>query len=73
MPTELSELSRAAFTPLGVRKADMPVWGVSIPEFGKWANWPNLTAGLMRRGYNDQEIVGLIGGNWLQFLRRVGR
>jgi microsomal dipeptidase-like Zn-dependent dipeptidase len=31
-----------------------------------------LTAGLMRRGYDDKEIAGLIGGNWLQFLRRVG-
>jgi membrane dipeptidase len=72
MPTELSELSRAAFAPLGFRKADMPVWGVSIPEFEKWESWPNLTAGLMRRGFDDQEIAGLIGGNWLQFLRRVG-
>jgi hypothetical protein len=26
----------------------------------------------MRRGFDDQEIAGLIGGNWLQFLRRVG-
>jgi membrane dipeptidase len=72
MPTELSERSRAAFAPLGFRKSDMPVWGVSIPEFENWQSWPNLTAGLMRRGFDDREIAGIIGGNWLQFLRRAG-
>ncbi len=31
----------------------------------------NLTAGLVARGYSDEDVVKIIGGNWLRVLREV--
>jgi len=36
-----------------------------------WINWPNITIGLVSRGYSDNEIEKIIGGNWLRVLKRV--
>ena len=36
-----------------------------------WTNWPYFTAGLVSRGYSDQEIQKIIGGNCLRVLKRV--
>ncbi|NLE77283.1 MAG: membrane dipeptidase [Chloroflexi bacterium] len=35
------------------------------------AGWPNLTAGLVRRGYNDEEIGKILGENWLRLWGQV--
>lgn len=32
---------------------------------------PNLTKGLVARGYSDQEISKILGGNWLRVFKRV--
>lgn len=32
---------------------------------------PNLTAGLQERGYSDEEVLKILGGNWLRVLRQV--
>lgn len=32
---------------------------------------PNLTKALVARGYSDQEIVGILGGNFLRVIKRV--
>jgi membrane dipeptidase len=36
-----------------------------------WSNWPNITVGLVSRGYSDQEIQKIIGGNWLRLYKKV--
>lgn len=36
-----------------------------------WSNWPNKTVGLVSRGYSDQEVQKIVGGNWLRFYRQV--
>lgn len=36
-----------------------------------WSNWPNITVGLVSRGYSDQEIEKIIGGNWLGLYEKV--
>jgi len=36
-----------------------------------WTNWPYFTVGLVSRGYSDQEIQKLIGGNFLALFERV--
>ena len=36
-----------------------------------WINWPYYTVGLVSRGYSDQEIKGIIGGNFLSLLEKV--
>jgi membrane dipeptidase len=34
-------------------------------------DWPNITRGLVYRGYSDGEIEGILGGNFLRYFRRV--
>jgi membrane dipeptidase len=41
-------------------------WG-----YGWLEHMPNLTKGLVARGYSDDEVKGILGGNWLRLFRRV--
>ena len=36
-----------------------------------WANWPNITIGLVSRGYSDHEIRKIIGESYLKIIERV--
>ena len=42
------------------------MWGIESPE-----EWPNITRGLVSRGYSDQEIKKILGGNALNLIGRV--
>ena len=37
----------------------------------KWTNWPLFTIGLVQRGYTDDEIFKIVGGNILRVMRAV--
>jgi len=41
-------------------------WG-----YGWLEHMPNFTKGLVARGYSDDEIKGILGGNWVRLFRRV--
>ncbi len=41
-------------------------WG-----YGWLENMPNFTRGLVARGYSDDEIKGMLGGNFLRLFRKV--
>lgn len=34
-----------------------------------WTNWPLFTVGLVQRGYTDEQIQKIIGGNMLRVFR----
>jgi len=34
-----------------------------------WTNWPLLTVGLVARGYSDDDVRKIIGGNVLRVIR----
>ena len=36
-----------------------------------WTNWPLFTVGLVQRGYSDDEILKILGGNLLRVARAV--
>ena len=38
-----------------------------------WTNWPLFTVGLVQRGYSDEDIQKIIGGNMLRVARDVLR
>lgn len=42
----------------------------SWPEWPEWfrtpADFPNLTAGLLERGFSREEVAAVMGGNWLR-------
>ncbi len=45
-----------------------------FPEQPDWftdnRHFPNLAAGLKEVGFSDEEVAGIMGGNWLQFFDR---
>jgi microsomal dipeptidase-like Zn-dependent dipeptidase len=32
---------------------------------------PNVTEGLLRRGYRDDDVRAILGGNWLRLLAEI--
>ncbi len=38
-----------------------------------WTNWPLFTVGLVQRGYSDEEVRKIIGGNILRVAKQVWR
>lgn len=43
----------------------------TVAGFGAWEHWSNITAALLQR-FGPAEVQGIIGGNWLAYLRRAG-
>jgi membrane dipeptidase len=39
--------------------------------YSGWRDYINLSRGLVSRGYNDEEIQGILGGNFLRIFREV--
>ncbi len=59
------------FWPKG-QEVDQPEW--NRPEQLQslsWTNWPLFTVGLVQRGYSDEEIAAIIGGNLLRVAAAV--
>ena len=47
---------------------------ITTPEATKsitWTNWPLFTVGLVQRGYSDDDIRKIIGGNVLRVARET--
>lgn len=42
-----------------------------VKELEDVSKLPNLTEALIFRGYSDQEIMGILGGNWLRMIKRI--
>lgn len=54
-------------------KKEVPQFDDSIyvKDFETWESWSNITAKLLER-FSEEQVKGLIGGNWLAFMRRFG-
>ena len=44
---------------------------LSVEGIETFQDWPNVTRGLVSRGYSDGEVEGILGGNFLRYFRRV--
>ena len=44
-------------------------WPKPLPWFKDSRDFPNLTNGLLERGFNKREVTQIMGGNWLNFLK----
>jgi microsomal dipeptidase-like Zn-dependent dipeptidase len=49
---------------------------IPLKSLSPWRTWfrnpsdfPNISEGLSRRGFSDEEVVKIVGGNWLKFFR----
>lgn len=73
-----AERKKAAVAGLGRRRREefRSLWPkddfVTTPQMADsvaWTNWPLFTVGLVQRGYSDDEIRKIIGGNVLRVMR----
>jgi membrane dipeptidase len=71
-PAELRAPALEEFGRLGFRPEDELKMGEALGEFVDWTDWPELTRGLVSRGFSDEDIKGFLGLNWLNFMRRSG-
>ncbi|MDX3895015.1 dipeptidase [Pusillimonas sp.] len=71
-PPPLMEATRQAFIRAGFAPDEVPEIGRGLPEFSDWRDWRNITAGLFERGFDEGQVRQLIGGNWLDYMRRCG-
>jgi membrane dipeptidase len=48
------------------------LWETMAAEgFSSISEWPNVTRGLVARGYKDEDIAKILGGNWLRLFKEV--
>lgn len=55
---------------LGFAKGDGPSTE-TVAGLEKYSNFINFTRGLVARGYSDEEIAKLMGGNWLRVFEQI--
>ena len=56
----------AWLAPLGFKPEVNPPWPPGVEGLACAADLPNLTEGLIRRGYDDDAIRSILGGNFLR-------
>lgn len=56
---------------LGFRGEHGVVPDAIVKGFKGQREWPNITRGLVSRDYNDDEIKGILGGNFLRLFKQV--
>ena len=70
-----STLDRMAYIQKYQETVDVTYFSALDKDWGYgWLGYmPNLTKGLVSRGYSDKEINGILGGNWVRLFERVWR
>ena len=48
-----------------------PSWSMAREDSLAWVNRPYATVGLVQRGYSDEDIAKIVGGNHLRVLKDV--
>jgi membrane dipeptidase len=71
MPPRLQAMLTATMQSLGFRPEHRVDWGSSVEGFSRWEEWPNITGALLAHGYSDDEVRGIIGGNFVRIFREV--
>jgi microsomal dipeptidase-like Zn-dependent dipeptidase len=58
-------------TDYGEGSAANAAWPEPVSWFGSNADFPNLTAELVRAGFADDDVTKIMGGNWMRILREA--
>ena len=67
----LREIIQPIFSDTGFRPEDGLVATQQMKGFDDYRDFPNFTRGLVARGYTDEQIVGILGGNFLRVFEAV--
>lgn len=70
-PKSLEALMDAEMVRFGFRPEHRTSWGARVEDYPSWRDWPNITRALVGRGYSDNEIIKLLGANFLRIFRDV--
>jgi len=71
LPPQFVHLLNDEMRRFGFREEHRVDWGATVDGFRTWRDWPNLTRSLLEHGYSDDEVRGLIGGNFLRMFREA--
>jgi membrane dipeptidase len=71
VPTQLQALLTEEVRRIGFRAEHRVDWGATIEELPNWTDWPNITRALVDHGLSDDEVRGVLGGNFLRVFREV--
>jgi len=52
----------------GEGSEERPAWPDPLPWLADASDFPNIATGLRARGFDEDDVAALIGGNWLRFL-----
>jgi membrane dipeptidase len=73
MPPRLNEMMDEEMRRFGFREEHGVSHAATVEGYRSWREWPNLTAALVSAGYSDDDIRGLLGGNFIRvFSEAVG-
>jgi membrane dipeptidase len=70
-PKPLERLMDAEMLTLGFRPEHRTSWGATVQGYRSWREWPNLIRALVWRGYSDDDLLKLLGANFLRIFRDV--
>lgn len=70
VPSPMLEVLNEEIARMGFRKEHRVDWASYTKGFERWEQWPNLTEALLTR-FSDDEVRGIIGGNFLRLFRQV--
>ncbi len=70
-PKPLEALLDAEMLRFGFRPEHRTSWGARVEGYQSWRDWPNITRALVRQGYSDNEIIKVLGANFLRIFRDV--
>ena len=71
IPEPFATKSKEMVKKAGFRKEHQIIPEAVLQGFEDMRQWPNVTRGLVSRGYSDDEIKGILGGNFLRIFKEV--
>jgi membrane dipeptidase len=71
LPSFVLEQMTETTQAIGFRPEDNIDGERTIIGFDDYRDFPNFARGLVKRGYGDDEIRGILGGNWLRVIEQV--
>jgi membrane dipeptidase len=71
VPVQLQHLLTEEVRRIGFRAEHRVDWGATIKDLDRWEDWPNITRALLEHGFSDDEVRGIVGGNFLRLFGEV--
>ncbi len=65
------KMNREVIASLGFEAKHAIDFNRKTTGYSNWRDYINLTRGLVARGYKDEEVKGILGGNFLRIFREV--